>query len=338
MKNLNLENDLRECTLCEHRCGVDRTSGDLGVCRMDGPLVASRTLHPAPPESYTIFVAGCNFKCLGCQNWTISQFPDNRMAVDGYVDPRSLAVESIRMLESTAGVLMGADRIFFSGGEPTIHLPFIENVMAEARRIRPGLKVNYDTNGFMTEESLRRVLNFTTSLTFDIKAYYDDTMRAITGAPVEPVLRNAEIVGKTARDKLWEYRIVAIPGINEDDIEPLCRFLASISEELPVAFLAFRPNFALDEHCGAPRELMERCVEQAKAVGLKNVTYAGMTNIPGNTGSLLEEVEEAYERSGARLAASYARSKGCTTHRRDCGDCQSMSNCPIKKYIPSRNC
>jgi pyruvate formate lyase activating enzyme len=260
------------------------------------------------------------------------------MAVEGYVDPRSLAEESIRMLESTAGVLMGADRVFFSGGEPTIHLPFIESFMAEARRTRPTLKVNYDTNGFMTEESLRRVLTFATSLTFDIKAYYDDTMRAITGAPVDPVLRNAEIVGRTARDKLWEYRIVAIPGINEDDIEPLCRFLASISKELPVAFLAFRPNFVLDEHLGAPSQLMNSCVEQAKALGLKNVTYAGMTNIPGKTTTFLEEVEGAYERSGARLAASYARSKGCTTHPRDCGNCQLMSNCPIKKYIPLRNC
>jgi pyruvate formate lyase activating enzyme len=338
MHKWNFENDLRECTLCEHRCGVDRLSGKLGVCRMAGPLVASRTLHPAPPESFTIFVAGCNFKCLGCQNWTISQFPDNKMAVNGYVDPQSLAVESFRMLESTAGVLMGADRIFFSGGEPTIHLPFIENVVAEARRLRPGLKVNYDTNGFMTEESLRRVLDFTSSLTFDLKAYYDDTTRAITGTPVEAVLRNAEIVGRNARDKLWEYRIVVIPGINEDDIEPLCRFLASISKDLPLAFLAFRPNFVLDEHCGASKELMRKCVEQAKAVGLKKVTYAGMTNIPGNTGALLREVEDHYERSGARLAASYARSKGCTTHPRDCGNCQSAGKCPIKKYLPCRNC
>lgn len=338
MKNLDFDSDFRECTLCEHWCGVDRTSGSLGVCRMAGPSVASRTLHPAPPESYTIFLAGCNFKCLGCQNWTISQFPDNRMAVEGYFEPRSLAADSIRMLESTAGVLMGADRIFFSGGEPTVHLPFIESVVAKARRVRPSLKVNYDTNGFMTEESLHRVLSFATSLTFDLKAYYGDTMRAITGAPVAPVLRNAEIVGRTAPDKLWEYRIVAIPGINEDDIEPLCRFLASISEELPVAFLAFRPNFVLDEHLGATRELMSRCVEQAKSAGLTKVTYAGMVNIPGKTGTLLEEVEDAYERSGAKLAASYARSRGCTTHPRSCGDCRSMGNCPIKTYIPLRNC
>ena len=336
MRDPKLEKDLRECTLCEHRCGVDRLAGELGVCRVSRPIVASRTLHPAPPESYTIFVAGCNFKCLGCQNWTISQFPDNRMTVDGFVAAESLALESIRMLESRPGTLIGADRIFFSGGEPTIHLPFIERVVHEARRIRSNLKVNFDTNGFMTEESLKRVLDFSSSITFDIKGFYDDTVRAVTGAPVGPVLRNAEILAREAKEKVWEYRIVAIPEVNEEDIEPLCRFLASISEELPVAFLAFRPNFVLDEHPGATTDLMNRCFELAKGAGLKNVTRAGMTNIPGEKGAVFEKLKASYDRAGARLAASYASSKGCNTHPRDCGNCLSMGKCALKSYIPFR--
>jgi pyruvate formate lyase activating enzyme len=260
------------------------------------------------------------------------------MPVEGYVDSGSLARESVRMIQSSAGILMGADRIFFSGGEPTIHLPFIEKIVDNARRLRPKLKVNFDTNGFMTEKSLHRVLGFTTSLTFDIKAFYDDTMRAISGTPVGPILRNAEIVARIASDKLWEYRIVAIPEVNEDDIEPLCSFLASISKKLPVAFLAFRPNYVLDEHHGATRELMQKCVELARGAGLRNVTYAGMTNIPGKKGILVEEVEGVYERAGATVAASYARSKGCTTHPRNCGECPSMSKCPLKEYIPIRSC
>ena len=107
-----MSDDLQElacCELCEHRCRADRLAGELGVCRVGAPEVASRTLHPAPPESYTIFTAGCNFKCLHCQNWTISQYPDNRMHVDGYVVAEDLALESVRMLESPAGRLMRAD-------------------------------------------------------------------------------------------------------------------------------------------------------------------------------------------------------------------------------------
>jgi pyruvate formate lyase activating enzyme len=260
------------------------------------------------------------------------------MPVDGYVEPESLAFESIRQIESPAGTRMSADSIFFSGGEPTIHLPFIDRVVAEARRIRPGLKVNFDTNGFMTEESLKRVLSFTTTITFDIKAFYGDSMRAITGGPVEPVLRNAEIVAKTAREKLWEYRIVAIPEVNEEDIDPICRFLASFSKDLPVAFLAFRPNYVLDEHPGATRELMRRCVETAKTAGLRNVTSAGVTEIGGKIGVVSDKVAEPYNRKGARIAGSYARSKGCTTHPRDCSGCSSMNMCPIKRYIPQRSC
>jgi len=330
----DLETDLTKCTLCEHKCKVNRLAGEAGVCRIGIPIVASRTLHRAPPESYTIFTAGCNFKCLNCQNWSISQFPDNRMAVDGYVDAETLARECIHKLDSYTARMMGADRIFFSGGEPTIHLPFIERVVAEARKLKPACKVNFDTNGFMTQESLERVLAFTTSITFDIKAFYDETHRAITGAPVEPVLRNARIVAEEAKDRLWEFRITVIPQVNEEDIGPLCHFLAEISPDPSVCFLAFRPNYIMEEHPGATMELMQRCVDFAKEAGLRNVTWSGVTDLPGTTCSLRPEVEKTYERSGARMAASYALTSGCPTHLRDCGACPCNNRCPVKAYIP----
>lgn len=69
--------ELAECRLCEHQCGINRLEQERGVCGITTPVVASATLHPAPPESYTVFLAGCNFKCLNCQNWIISQYPDN---------------------------------------------------------------------------------------------------------------------------------------------------------------------------------------------------------------------------------------------------------------------
>ena len=62
--------------------------------------IASTTLHPAPPKSYTVFMAGCNFKCLNCQNWTISQYPDNGYAQRGSMDPKELAQEAIDTLDS----------------------------------------------------------------------------------------------------------------------------------------------------------------------------------------------------------------------------------------------
>jgi pyruvate formate lyase activating enzyme len=311
---------------------VDRTKGELGVCRIGMPQVASRMLHPAPPESYTIFMAGCNFRCLHCQNWDIAHFPDTGARIDGEVDPAALARESLDAMRSAYGRLMGADRLFFSGGSPTCSLPFVEEVMAEARKIDPQAKVNYDTNGFMTEESLERILEFTTSITFDIRAVHDDVHRAMTGAPAAPVLRNAAAVARN-KERLWEFRILVVPGVNEGEVEPICRFLAGIDPTLPVCFLAFRPNFVMARHIGASRAVMERAAETAHRCGLSKAYWSGR---PGISGSVIEQRSAEYEHAGAQLAGAYAARSGCITHPRDCGACSQMHCCPVKGHLPPR--
>jgi len=308
--------------------------GETGVCRVTIPTVASATLHPAPPESYTVFLAGCNYKCLNCQNWTISQYPDNGFRQRGYEAPKTLANECLEELSSLPARLMRADRIFFSGGEPTIHLGYIEKVMKEARKVNPGTRVNFDTNGFMTEESLERVLAFATSITYDLKAYHDEVHLALTGASSKPVLRNAENIGRRAKDKLWEYRITVIPKINEGEIKPLTEFIADIDPSLPVCFLAFRPNFVLEGHIGATRALMDKCIDIAKSSGLRNAYWSGHVGLPGSVTSIEKEIEERYSSEGARLAASYALRGGCQTHPRDCSICSSNQSCEVKRYTP----
>jgi len=328
--------DLACCRLCEHGCRVNRLQGETGVCRMTGPVIASAALHPAPPESYTVFLAGCNFKCLNCQNWTISQYPDNRYSQRGYVPPDELAIESVCQLCLYPARHMGADRIFFSGGEPTIHLPYIEAVVREARAIDPEIRVNFDTNGYMTESSLRRVVDIATSITFDLKAFHDDVHRALTGAPSAPVLRNAEYIGRYARDRLWEYRIVVIPGITGDEAGPLSKFIARIDPTLPVSFLAFRPNFVLENHPGAERRLMEACVRTAREAGLQNVSWSGHPGIAGQVSVPDPAVSDRYERIGARMAASAVFHAGCKTHPRDCAACSENQACHVKTYLPVR--
>ena len=328
---------LIHCTLCEHRCGVDRLAGQTGVCRMTLPVVASATLHPAPPESYTVFMAGCNYKCLNCQNWTIAQVPDNGCPQGRFVPARELARKCVARLKSPEAKLMGADRIFFSGGEPTIHLPFVEEVVAEARKLSPDLKVNFDTNGYLTHQSLSKVLEFTTSITFDIKAFNDEVHLALTGASSAPVLRNAAYVGQHAKEKLWEYRILVIPEINEEEIEPLCRFIAEIDVQLPVCFLAFRPNYVLEHHAGATADSMSRCVEIAARHGLKRAYWAGQTGIPGSKSRLHNQVDSAYQLAGARASGAHAYTAGCRTHPRNCAACNFHQSCAVKGYVPKKN-
>ncbi len=324
--------ELSECRLCEWQCGVDRLAGEVGVCHMGVPMVASRSLHPAPPQSYTIFMAGCNFRCLYCQNWPIAHYPDSATGIEGWIEPQELAEQAEVALRSTVAQLIGADRLFFSGGSPTCSLPYVEEIVRCAREIDPDTKVNFDTNGFLTVRSMERVLDLATSITFDLRAWDDEVHREMTGAPVEPVLRNARIVAAHP-DKLWEFRILLIPGINEDQVQPLAEFIAELDPYLPVSFLAFRPNFVLEDHPGASTQQMRKAVDTAQKAGLHNVDWAGHPGLPGQR---REPANLALAAPGARQAAAYALAAGCRTHPRSCGDCSQQQNCPVKRYRASR--
>lgn len=328
MEMIDYLSELENCELCEWRCGVNRLDGERGVCMIGKPHVASSMLHPAPPQSYTVFLSGCNFKCLNCQNWEIAHYPETGETVRGFLDPAKLAEEAYEAINSPEGRMIGADRIFFSGGSPTPSLPYLEKVVEEARK-QGKVKVNYDTNGFLTGDSLERVLDFANSVTFDIKAYHEDVHRALTGAPVDPVLRNAKYIAENAKEKLWEFRVLSIPGMTEDVIRPISNFLSKIDPELPLNLLAFRPNYILENYQGASRKHMEKAVMEARDSGLKKVSWSGSVNLSGETSRKgIDELEE----SGSRLAEGIARNAGCRTHPRDCGGCHLRYNCPIKEY------
>ena len=69
------------CTLCPRRCGVVRTRGQLGFCKMPGQVHAARAgVHyweePVISGSFgsgAVFFSGCTLKCAYCQNYDISQ-------------------------------------------------------------------------------------------------------------------------------------------------------------------------------------------------------------------------------------------------------------------------
>jgi pyruvate formate lyase activating enzyme len=124
--------------------------------------------------------------------------------------------------------------------------------------------------------------------------------------------------------------------MNEGEIEPIAGFIADIDPALPVCFLAFRPNFIMENHPGAGTKLMKKCVSAARASGLKNVYWAGHTDIYGVVRTLESGVEETYASAGARLAASYALSAGCQAHPRECSECPSNQSCAVKQYVPGR--
>lgn len=70
----------QHCTLCPRRCGVDRTMGQRGFCKMPDHIVAARAAahyweEPVISASYgsgAVFFSGCTLGCQFCQNEPIS--------------------------------------------------------------------------------------------------------------------------------------------------------------------------------------------------------------------------------------------------------------------------
>lgn len=68
------------CELCPRRCGVDRTAGQLGYCKMPARLHAARAAahyweEPVISGSFgsgAVFFSGCTLQCKFCQNSEIS--------------------------------------------------------------------------------------------------------------------------------------------------------------------------------------------------------------------------------------------------------------------------
>lgn len=68
------------CTLCGHRCGVDRAENETGFCTMGETAFLSKVMLHKWEEpcisgtngSGAIFFTGCSLRCAFCQNWEIS--------------------------------------------------------------------------------------------------------------------------------------------------------------------------------------------------------------------------------------------------------------------------
>jgi putative pyruvate formate lyase activating enzyme len=138
------ERMFKKCNFCETACGLDRRIGP-GKCDVEETKIASEFLHVGeePPlvPSHTIFFAGCNFNCVYCQNWDISQNPDRGITLNG--ENLALIIEKRRT--------EGSRNVNFVGGDPTPNLLFILRTM---QRVRVNIPVVWNSNMYLSTDAM----------------------------------------------------------------------------------------------------------------------------------------------------------------------------------------
>ncbi len=184
---------LKACRLCARRCGVDRTRGEEGFCR-SGMLsvVASHNVHRGeePPisgtmGSGTVFLSGCNLRCVFCQNYPISQ----------------LGVGREKSIEELGGIMLnlqerGCHNVNWV--TPTHFVPQILAALCWAVERGFRLPLVYNTNGYDAVDTLRLLDGIVDIYLPDMKYADEETARVYSQAPSYPEV-NREAVREMYR-------------------------------------------------------------------------------------------------------------------------------------------
>ncbi len=213
---------LESCTFCERRCGVNRYREAKGTCRLDTRTFADTWFHHLGEEaplvpSGTIFYGSCNFRCVFCQNYEISQVNPFSGEV---VDARKLAAIQRRLRET------GARNINHVGGDPT---PNIHTILESLKHLETNVPQLWNSNFYMSEESMKLLIDVIDIWLPDFK--YGNNMCAtrLSAAPryFETVTRNLKIAVEHG-DMI--IRHLVLPGHIECCTKPVLKWIA---ENLP---------------------------------------------------------------------------------------------------------
>lgn len=280
-----------KCNLCNHRCLIipDRR----GICGVrenkDGTLyslsygqVIARHVDPIEKKplfhflpgsrSYSIATVGCNFHCLFCQNYEISQMPKDEGRIMGEPFPPEEVVAAAEKLKCRS--------ISYTYTEPTIFFEYAYDTakLANAK----GIKNVFVSNGYMSQEAIQTIQPCLQAANIDLKAYSDQFYKEMCGAKLKPVLENLKLMKKLG---IWlEVTTLIIPTLNdsEKELHDIADFiLTELGPETPWHVSRFHPMYRLTSVHSTPVQT----VLKAREVGLKaGLYYVYSGNIPGERG------------------------------------------------------
>ncbi|MEE8168799.1 MAG: AmmeMemoRadiSam system radical SAM enzyme [Candidatus Hydrothermarchaeales archaeon] len=284
-----LGNTKVKCSLCARRCKIGE--GKRGFCKVrenkEGKLytlnyglassVASDPIEKKPlfhfyPDTnvFSLGTVSCNFRCLHCQNYSISQtlLEDAKGYLREY--PPEMAVRLAKQY--------GCSGIAWTYNEPTIWFEYTYDSAKLAKQ--NGLYTVYVTNGYFTEEALDTIAPYLDAMNIDIKSFREDSYKELASAKLQPVLESVERA--VAKGLHVELTYLVIPGRNDGD-EELREFVdwaAGVDVDMPVHFSRFHPDYKLLHLSPTPIETLEK----ARDLGLEKLHHVYLGNVVGHNG------------------------------------------------------
>jgi len=277
-----------QCNLCPRQCVIASSKrGHCGVrVNKDGVLYTLGynnpvSVHPDPIEKKPFFhvlpgscalsvaVAGCNMRCVFCQNWQISQnTPDKTIN-------RNLTADEIVELAQQ----YRCRSVVFTYTEPTVFYEYMLEIAQKAKQ--QGLKVGMHSCGYINPAPLVELLDYMDFINIDLKSFSRQFYRDISGGTeLDNVLRTLRII-KQAGVHL-EITTLLIPTLNDSpqEIQSLCSWIKEyLGEETPLHFSRFHPQYKLKNLPATPLSTLRQAYDIAKKIGLKYVYIGNVSGI-----------------------------------------------------------
>ncbi|NDV68113.1 pyruvate formate-lyase-activating protein [Dysgonomonas sp. 25] len=156
-----------------------------------------------PGIRFVFFMQGCPLRCLYCHN------PDT-WGMNDYVYELT-PEEAFREVEKVKGFVKGG--VTVSGGEPLLQADFVLELFKLCQQA--GMHTALDTSGFILNDKVKQVLEYTDLVLLDIKHINPNKYKTLTSKPLEPTLRFFDYL-RDINKPVW-LRYVLVPGYSDDE-------------------------------------------------------------------------------------------------------------------------
>lgn len=170
--------ELDKCTICPHKCGINRNEGQIGRCKASEKIkIALYSTHnfeepciSGENGSGTVFFSNCNLNCVYCQNYEISQQGKGKeITIEElaqiFLEQQSKNVENINLVT------------------PTSYTFQIIEAIKIARENGLKIPIVYNTNGYETVETIRKLDGYVDIYLPDLK--YAENEKAYKYSKIE---------------------------------------------------------------------------------------------------------------------------------------------------------
>jgi len=276
-----------KCNLCVKGCLIPE--GKVGYCLVrknignklystnyskvvatDVDFIEKKPFFHFYPNSNTLSVS-CSGPVLTSQFSEIWQINHDKLPI---VSEKEYSPEDIITLAEKRN----CKSITFTYVEPTVYFEFMYRTFKLAHR--SNIKTTLVTNGYMTEDPVKKLCKYLDAVSFNVKASMNiEYMKKFTVLQDENHIYDTLKIFKKHRAHI-EIANLIIPQIG-DNIE-LCEKLADwingeLGGDVPFHLLQFIPDPSLTELPQTPMSTLERCAEVCRKAGLR---YVYLSNVP----------------------------------------------------------